>query len=92
MLDARPCGGDVVREGAVTQFIGVSGRDRRSWMQTRGATWCQHDDGRKDVIIQVHVCGRYCNVMCNCFLLIVEGTVQKQSAIINVLADAAVGM
>jgi hypothetical protein len=35
---------------------------------------------------------RYYKVLRNCFLLIVEGTIQKQPGILNVLAQGAVGM
>jgi error-prone DNA polymerase len=52
----------------------------------------EDEDGLMNIIVKPDVYQRYYKVMRNCLLLIVEGTVQKQSAIINVLADAAVGM
>ena len=35
---------------------------------------------------------KYCKVTGNCRLLIVEGTIQKQRGVLNVLAEGAVGM
>ncbi|HUS70656.1 MAG TPA: hypothetical protein VM075_07775 [Anaerolineae bacterium] len=44
------------------------------------------------MVVNPDVYGRYYKVLCNCFLLIVEGTVQKQGGILNVLVEGAVGM
>ena len=44
------------------------------------------------VIVRPDVYQGYYKVLRNCFLLIVEGTVQKQRGILNVLAQGAVGM
>jgi len=51
----------------------------------------EDEDGLMNVIVRPDVCRRYYKVLRNCFLLIVEGTVQKQRGILNVLAQAAVG-
>ena len=44
------------------------------------------------VIVRPDVYQRYYKVLRNCTLMIVEGTIQKQSGIVNVLATGAVGM
>jgi len=44
------------------------------------------------VIVKPDVYQRHYKVLRNCFLLIVEGTIQKQSGILNALAEGAVGM
>jgi hypothetical protein len=44
-----------------------------------------------NVIVKPDVYERYYRVLRNSLLLIVEGTVQKQRGILNVLAKAAVG-
>jgi len=45
-----------------------------------------------NVIVRPDVYERYYRVLRNSLLLIVEGTIQKQPWILNVLAQAAVGM
>ena len=52
----------------------------------------EDEDGLMNVIIKPDVYGRYYKVLRNCFLLIVEGKIQKQGGILNVLAEGAVGM
>ena len=52
----------------------------------------EDEDGLKNVIVKPDVYQRYYKVLRNCFLLIVEGTVQKQRGILNVLAEGAVEM
>ena len=52
----------------------------------------EDEDGLMNVIVRADVYQRYYKVLRNCFLLIVEGTVQKQPGILNVLAEGAVGM
>ena len=50
------------------------------------------EDGLREVIVKPDVYQRYYKLLRNCFLLIVEGTIQKQRGILNVLAEGAVGM
>jgi error-prone DNA polymerase len=52
----------------------------------------EDEDGLMNVIVKPDVYQQYYKVLRNCFLLIVEGTVQKQGGILNVLAEGAVGM
>ena len=52
----------------------------------------EDEDGLMNVIVKPDVYGRYYKVLRNCFLLIVEGTIQKQGGILNVLAEGAAGM
>jgi len=52
----------------------------------------EDEDGLTNVIIKPDVYQQYYKVLRNCFLLIVEGTIQKQRGILNVLAEGAVGM
>ncbi|HUW96407.1 MAG TPA: hypothetical protein VMW58_11525 [Anaerolineae bacterium] len=52
----------------------------------------EHEDRLMNVIVRPDVYGRYYKVLRNCFLLIVEGTIQKQGGILNVLTEGAVGM
>ncbi len=52
----------------------------------------EDEDGLMNVIVRPDVYQRYYKVLRNCFLLIVEGTIQKQRGILNVLAEGAVGM
>jgi len=52
----------------------------------------EDEDGLMNVIVKPDVYGRYYKVLRNCFLLIVEGTIQKQGGILNLLAEGAVGM
>jgi len=52
----------------------------------------EDEDGLMNVIVKPDVYQRYYKVLRNCFLLIVEGTIQKQSGILNVLAEGAVGI
>jgi error-prone DNA polymerase len=52
----------------------------------------EDEDGLMNVIVRPDVYKRYYKVMRNCFLLIVEGTIQKQREVLNVLAEGAVGM
>jgi error-prone DNA polymerase len=52
----------------------------------------EDEDGLMNVIVRPDVYRQYYKVMRNCFLLIVEGTVQKQPGILNILAEGAVGM
>jgi error-prone DNA polymerase len=52
----------------------------------------EDEDGLMNVIVRPDVYQRYYKVLRNCFLLIVEGTTQKQRGILNVLAEGAVGM
>ena len=47
----------------------------------------EDEDGLMNVIVKPDVYGRYYKVLRNCFLLIVEGTIQKQGGILNVLAE-----
>ena len=50
------------------------------------------EEGLMNVIVKPDVYGRCCKVLRNCFLLIVEGTLQKQGSILNVPAEGAVGI
>jgi error-prone DNA polymerase len=52
----------------------------------------EDEDGLMNVIVKPDVYERYYKVLRNCFLLIVEGTIQKQPGILNVLAQGAVGI
>jgi len=52
----------------------------------------EDEDGLTNVIVRPDVYERYYRVLRNCFLLIVEGTIQKQPGILNVLATGAVGV
>jgi error-prone DNA polymerase len=52
----------------------------------------EDEDGLMNVIVRPDVYQRYYKVLRNCFLLIVEGTIQKQPGILNVLATGAVGI
>ena len=52
----------------------------------------EDENGLMNVIVKPDVYGRYYKVLRNCFLLIVEGTIQKQGGILNILAEGAVGM
>jgi hypothetical protein len=52
----------------------------------------EDEDGLMNVIVRPDVYERYYKVLRNCFLLIVEGMIQKQPRILNVLATGAVGM
>jgi DNA polymerase III alpha subunit len=52
----------------------------------------EDEDGLMNVMVKPDVYQRYYKVLRNCFLLIVEGTIQKQGGILNVLAEGAVGM
>jgi hypothetical protein len=52
----------------------------------------EDEDGLMNVFVRPDVHQRYYKVLRNCFLLIVEGTIQKQGGILNVLAEGAVGM
>jgi error-prone DNA polymerase len=52
----------------------------------------EDEGGLMNVIVRPDVYERYYKVLRNCFLLIVEGTIQKQPGILNVLATGAVGM
>jgi error-prone DNA polymerase len=52
----------------------------------------EDEDGLMNVIVKPDVYQRYYKVLRNCFLLIVEGKVQRQGGILNVLAEGAVGM
>jgi error-prone DNA polymerase len=52
----------------------------------------EDEDGLMNVFARPDVYQRYYKVLRNCFLLIVEGTVQKQGGILNVLAEGALGM
>ena len=52
----------------------------------------EDEDGLMNVIVKPDVYQRYYRVLRNCFLLIVEGTIQKQPGILNVLAEGAVGI
>jgi len=52
----------------------------------------EDEDGLMNVIVRPDVYERYYKVLRNSFLLIVEGTIQKQPGILNVLAEGAVGM
>ena len=45
-----------------------------------------------NVIVRPDVYERYYKVLRNCFLLIVEGTIQKQPGFPNMLAAGAVGI
>jgi len=50
------------------------------------------EDGLMNVIVKPDVYERYYKVLRNSFLRIVEGTVQKQPGILNMLATGAVGI
>ena len=50
----------------------------------------EDEDGLMNVIVKPDVYGRYYKVLRNCFLLIVEATIQRQSGILNVLAEGTV--
>ena len=52
----------------------------------------EDEDGLMNVIVKPDVYQRYYKVLRNCFLLIVEGKIQRQGGILNVLAGGAVGM
>jgi error-prone DNA polymerase len=52
----------------------------------------EDDEGLMNVVVTPDVYERYYRVLRNCFLLIVEGAIQKQPGILNVLAEGAVGM
>jgi error-prone DNA polymerase len=52
----------------------------------------EDEDGLMNIIVKPDVYQGYYKVLRNCFLLIVEGTIQKQRGILNVLAEGAVGM
>ncbi len=52
----------------------------------------EDEEGLMNVIVRPDVYQRYYKVLRNCFLLIVEGTIQKQPGILNVLATGAVGI
>ena len=52
----------------------------------------EDEDGLINVIVRPDVYQQYYKVLRNCFLLIAEGTIQKQRGILNVLAVSAVGM
>ncbi len=52
----------------------------------------EDEDGLMNVIVRPDLYERYYRVLRNCFLLIVEGTIQNQPGILNVLAEGAVGM
>jgi error-prone DNA polymerase len=52
----------------------------------------EDEGGLMNVIVRPGVYQRYYKVLHNCLLLIVEGTIQKQPRILNVLARGAVGM
>jgi len=52
----------------------------------------EDEDGLMNEIVKPDVYQRYYRVLRNCFLLIVEGTIQKQPGILNVLAPGAVGI
>ncbi len=52
----------------------------------------EDEEGLMNVIVRPDVYERYYKVLRNCILLIVEGTIQKQPGILNVLATGAVGM
>ena len=49
----------------------------------------EDEDALMNVIVKPDVYGRYYKVLRNCFLLILEGTIQKQGGILNVLAEGA---
>jgi len=72
----------------------LEARDRAvSSLATRFVFFTMEDeDGLMNVIVKPDVYGRYYKVLRNCFLLIVEGTIQKQGGILNILAEGAVGM
>jgi len=52
----------------------------------------EDEDGLMNVIVRPDVYQRYYKVLRNCFLLIMEGTIQKHRGVLNVLAEGAVGM
>jgi hypothetical protein len=52
----------------------------------------EDEDALMNIIVRPDVYQRYYKVMRNCFLLIVEGTIQKQRGVLNVLAEGAAGM
>jgi hypothetical protein len=52
----------------------------------------ENEDGLKIAFVKPDVYQGCYKVLRNCFLLIVEGTIQKQPGILNVLAEGAVGM
>ena len=52
----------------------------------------EDEDVLNDVFVRPDVYQRYYKVLRNCFLLTVEGTIQKQRGILNVLVEGAVAM
>ena len=52
----------------------------------------EDEEGLVNVIVRPDVYERYYRTMRNSLLLIVEGTIQKQQGILNVLAQGAVGI
>jgi error-prone DNA polymerase len=52
----------------------------------------EDEDGLMNVVVRPAVYERYYRVLRNSLLLIVEGTIQKQPGILNVLAPGAVGI
>jgi len=52
----------------------------------------EDEEGLVNVIVRPDVYERYYRTMRNSLLLLVEGTIQKQQGILNVLAQGAVGI
>ena len=69
-----------------------SGRQRPPTVKGFVSLTMEAEDGLNDVFVRPDVYQRYYKVLRNCFLLTVEGTIQKQKGILNVLAQGAVGM
>ena len=61
-------------------------------VQTSGRMHLQDEDVLKNVLVKPDVYQRYHKMLRNCFLHIVEGTIHKQSGILNVLAEAPLGI
>ena len=63
-------------------------------LRAKGFVFITLEDGERlvNVIVRPDVYQRYYRVMRNSLLLIVEGTIQKQAGILNVLAQGAVGV
>jgi hypothetical protein len=52
----------------------------------------EDEDELKNVIVRLDAYGRYHKVLRNCFLLIVEVTIQNQGGVLNVLPEGMVRM
>ena len=78
--------------GQRTSVAGLVARHRPPMAKGLVFFAMEDEDGLKNVIVKPGLYQRYYKVLRNCFLLIVEGIIQKQGGILNVLAEGAVGM